>query len=126
MSSSQIIGFKPAVQLNIRINEDFNLNIVIKDKTTKLPIDITGFDFSGTIKKLITDTASFQDFSFDITDGINGKVTASIPETTLQSLVLPAATDPKPVFDMRFDEGTGGIIRVFLPGVVKFIVGITG
>lgn len=125
MSNLQVIGFKPSVQLNILDNEDFILPITIRNKNTKLPIDITNFTFSGDIKKLITDTAIFKSFTFDKVDAPNGKVEAIITLPELQALTLPTSEEPKSVFDMRYFEGTGGRTKVFLTGLTNFMEGVT-
>jgi len=108
---------------------DYKLIINLKDQTTGLPIDITGWTFASDIKKTISTTTIEASFTFLITDAVNGVVEMSLDNATSSALLLPKQdknirTTIDYAYDVERVDSLGDKQR-FMQGLVKISPEVT-
>lgn len=92
--------------------------IIIKDKDTGLPLNITGYTFSGKIKKSYSSPTVLAQIVFDLTNPTLGELTISIPANITSTLKGNADGNSEYVYDIEYTD-TNGFVEPILYGNVE-------
>ena len=110
----------PEATLHIKIlqGSDFKKELTLRSGGTA--IDITGFTFTGQIRKSRLVTATLIGaFVFNIIDAVNGRV-----DMTIDSTITEGFLQGTWAYDARFDDG-GADVRTFVRGNAMVIARVT-
>jgi hypothetical protein len=110
----------------------FEITLTLKDYNA-IPINLTGLDFRGKIKKAFTDTVAVAEFDIvpldqSITENI-GKVTVSLSATITAGLETSAKgtvrTLTTMVYDIESEDTVSGFVTRWLQGEAKISPEVT-
>jgi hypothetical protein len=112
-----------AAEYNINIDQgaSFIITLSLKDSAND-PINLTGINFRGKIKRSLADASSLADFSFNILNQTTdtGKVEVTLSATQTAALPAPASgvsrTVSKLIYDIESVDGSG-FVRRWLQGL---------
>ena len=116
--------------MNIDQGSDFLLTLTIKDPAG-LEVDLTGFTFSGQIRKNISDSTVVASFDFTILDQVTntGQVTVGLDAATSSAILLKSQKTvsrkaEKMAYDIEKTDTLGQVERI-LQGQVLFSPEVT-
>lgn len=108
-------GIDPTT-LKMTKGDDYSAKITLTDQDTGLPIDITGYEVTFTIKSVYTDTdanAIYQQVVTNHTDPTAGETTISIPNSSSLGFEVRDY-----VYDVQ-TKTLGGIVTTILKGTFR-------
>lgn len=116
--------------MHIAQGSDFSLLVTLKEKDTQQEIDLTGYVFSGQIRKTISDEEVQASFQFEVRDQSlhTGQFYIKLPASASTAIELPntrCTTRPitKMVYDIESDNN--GSKKRWLEGVVEISPEVT-
>lgn len=109
-------------KLEIDQGATFPLGLTIKDADL-VAIDISAWTFRGQIREFPESSTTLASFSFDITDGPNGQVTASLSAAVTAAIPVPDSKSSsrrvaKYAYDIEAVRADGSVIRL-LEGIAE-------
>jgi len=108
--------------LDLEINQGSTESWGLTIRSNGAAVNITGYTFTGKIRKSATDSKVLGSFAFSITSGVNGQVTASLTSTVTGSLpVNPSSKAQKVATELCYDfeYNTGSSVQCFMQGVLR-------
>ncbi len=104
------------IKLKTRKGDTFTKTVTITGKSSGLPVDLTGFTISGTVKNEIADSTVLQNFVIEARDDANGKFNMVLSSVQTDALSVTGHRDGY-VFDLQIDEGgSPAVVTTYLFG----------
>jgi hypothetical protein len=124
---SSVGNFGQELNLQIRQGATFGPVVVTLTDATEQPLDLTGCQFRGQIRKTRSSPVVVAEFSFTISDPLVGKVSFGLADDV--SLTIPCGDttrDPlsQYVYDILLDDTAGATVPVMY-GAVSVLKGVT-
>jgi len=114
MSLTATVKSDGSVDLITVQGKTWKMELTVTDNNDN-PINITGWQVRGQIRKTYKSTEKTADWVCIITDGANGKVTVSLPATTTANIPCGATINEPAsqyVYDIEAEDTNGDVVEL--------------